>query len=279
MTYLKKVSPHLLIKIATVLTLFGWAIIHIFWDTPYRTIFWNEGLLRSVIENLTSLSWTEYVTSKKTDQLVNTFSFLIGIHFAITAIVILIKNERFSKYFLYSSSFLLFFMFFCGFMSKGYQLPYLIEHAIQIAIPFIFYKSLKNEKFTLLAKSCIALTFIGHGIYAMGIYPRPGGFIDMMINVLGMSQERSVFFLIQLGIIDFIVAIFIFIKPYQKYALFYCFMWGMLTAFARILSFKEDYLQWAPETIIRLVHGLLPLAIFLIVVRNFGKDRELSVEP
>ena len=251
-----------LLQASCILTLLGWGILHFIASPPYRIIFWNEPLLKPIIQGLFGFSWSDYVRSQSVDKFISNFTIFIGVIFCFTTLASFILREKILKYLLPLSSTLLAFLFFCGFLNKGMQLPYFIEHSIQIIIPYIFLLAIQNRKFVVLAKICIALTFIGHGLYALGIYPRPGGFIDMMINILNISEKNSIFFLIQFGLIDIVVAIFIFVKPYQKYALLYCFIWGILTALARVWSFHADFWQWLPETGIRFVHGLLPLALF-----------------
>ena len=44
-------------------------------------------------------------------------------------------------------------------------------------------------------KIAIALTFSAHGLYAIGYYPQPGVFVDMLINILHFSETTAKDFL------------------------------------------------------------------------------------
>ena len=120
-------------------------------------------------------------------------------------------------------------------------------------------------------KIAIAFTFSAHGLYAIGFYPQPGVFVDMLINILHLSETTAKTFLVVAGILDFVLAIGIFIPRIAQYFLIYAAVWGGLTALARVwanfyLAFPIDSLhQNLHETLYRLPHMLIPLAVLYIL--------------
>jgi hypothetical protein len=164
---------------------------------------------------------------------------------------------------------------FVTFKSKFFHVGEIFEFGIQIISPLILIlivqQKMEMSKILFFSKIAVAITFVGHGLYAFGFYPQPGNYIDMVITITGLSEDVTRSFLTAMGIIDFVVAIAIF-RPFSisKYALLYCAAWGLLTAFARVVAgFNADFMlqtlhQWGFETIFRLAHGLIPLWIFLM---------------
>ena len=133
--------------------------------------------------------------------------------------------------------------------------------------------------FFLWLRIVIAMTFISHGLYAIGYYPLPGVFIEMTTAILGVSEETAIVFLKVMGVLDFVASVFILL-PYPKLiklGLFYCIVWGILTALARPVAFYypefwlESLHQWLYQAVFRLPQGLLPLVAFLILTRNNSK--------
>ena len=112
---------------------------------------------------------------------------------------------------------------------------------------------------------------MSHGLYAIGYYATPGIFIDMMISVLGISEDAAKNCLIIAGILDILLVPLLFIKKTEKAALLYAFLWGLLTALARFFAnYSSDFPlesanQYLFEAIIRLPHGLVPLLAYFVV--------------
>ena len=113
------------------------------------------------------------------------------------------------------------------------------------------------------------MTFVGHALFAIGFHPVPGNFIDMLISILGVSEDTAVELLLLAGCIDITASVLLFVKETERYALFFMIFWGAATAFARIFAnFNIDLayasgLQWIPETIYRFPHSLIPLGLYL----------------
>lgn len=270
-----------LLKISVFLIFLGRAWQHVFWDAPYRTFFWDESLLKPIVEGWFTTTWTEYATSAKTDTLVQFFIRSKGVLYTFAAICTMLinrKNKRLLRIPIFIGGISLIILSILLTKEKFYHAAQFFEHSIQFGLPFIFLYSLKENykevKSILLIKILIAVTFFSHGLYAFGAYPVPGKFVDMVIQILGCSESFSISFLYVAGILDFILAVLIFIPKTAKYALIYAVIWGLLTALARIVAnFYWDFPlqslhQYLYEVIYRLSHGLAPLIVLLSIKKN-----------
>jgi hypothetical protein len=162
-------------------------------------------------------------------------------------------------------------------MQKFFMTGMLIEYASQFCLPLILYVALfKNDfytRFQTLFKFVVAMTFLGHGLFAVGFHPVPGPFIDMVISVFHVSESWARNFLLFMGVIDIFVCVLIFIPDFDIMVLSFASFWGLTTAMARIVAHINIDLaamtlnQWVMEVLTRLPHGLLPLAM-LIYLKN-----------
>lgn len=273
-----------LLKITVFLIFIGRAWQHLFWDAPYRTFFWDESLLKPIVENWFSTSWTTYVTSPTTDEFIQSTIKLKGILYTIAAVCSLLivkKNKRFLKLPIYIGGFSLVVLSILLTKEKFYHIAQFFEHSIQFGLPFVLLYCLsenyKKETAIFMLKILIAITFFSHGLYAFGAYPVPGKFVDMVIQIIGCSESHAITFLYVAGILDFILAVLIFIPKTAKYALIYAVVWGLLTAIARIVAnFYIDFPlqsihQNLYQVIYRLPHGLVPLIVLLGLETSFNK--------
>ncbi len=273
---MKSNQTQLLLKTCVFLIFIGRAYQHLFWDAPYRTFFWDESTLKPIIEGVFKTPWQDYVTSAKTDSVIQTIIKLNGVLYLIAAIsVILIKkiNRKWFRIPILIGGFSLIVLTILMTKEKFYHTAQFFEHSIQFGLPFVllysFSEKFNLEKFIFVLKLLIAFTFFCHGLYAFGFYPVPGKFVDMVIQILGFSEENAITFLYIAGIIDFILAILIFIPKLQLYALWYAVIWGLLTAIARIAAnFYLDFPlqsihQNIHEVVFRIPHGLTPLLVIL----------------
>ncbi len=266
-----------LIQISVFLIFIGRAWQHLFWDAPYRSFFWDESLLKPLVENLFNISWQDYVTSSTTDHTIQNIIRGNGILYLIAAIVTLTIRKKITiwqKLPIYLGGVSLVLLSILMTKEKFYHLAQFFEHSIQFGLPFIYLFCFKNtiteNRITPILKILIAVTFFSHGLYAFGFYPVPGKFIDMVIQIFGCPEPTAVTFLYVAGIIDFMLAILIFIPVTEKYALWYAVIWGLLTALARIVAnFYIDFPlasihQNLHQVIYRLPHGLVPLAVLYL---------------
>ncbi|MFA0964303.1 DoxX-like family protein [Roseivirga sp. BDSF3-8] len=277
----------ILLRICAFSVFIGRAWQHLFWDAPYRAIAWNEGLLKGLVESLTNMTWQEYVTSPHTDAAITLAIRGTGVFYLIAALFCLFAKgkNRIAGILWIIGSGLLAILAFLYMKEKFFQVGQFFEYALQVGSPMLLYywvyggtdsqkadlSSSFWKKLILSAKILIALTFICHGLYAMGYYPRPGFFVDMTINVFGVSEAVAHRLLWWAGLLDMIISAGIFVPRVARVCLLYAVVWGLLTAFARVVAnFYADFPwqslhQYTFETVYRLPHGLIPLFVFLII--------------
>ncbi|MGB0523088.1 MAG: hypothetical protein ACPGJS_09015 [Flammeovirgaceae bacterium] len=260
---------------------------HLFWDAPYRTLLWDEAWLEGMV-NWFGLDWKSYVTSAQADRTIQLFIKLTGILYLVCALICLaMQNGRFKRLqpILKMGILSLAFLFFLTTKERFFHIGQFLEHSAQLISPilllYLVNQKLSMEKFQRLLKIAIALTFSCHGLYAIGYYPRPGVFVDMTINIFGCSEAFAHQFLWWAGLLDFVVALFLFIPhpKFQKTAIYYTLIWGLVTALARTVAFVDwsfplqTLHQNLYQTIFRLPHAGLPFILGITMGYFFWKKR------
>ncbi|WP_103867161.1 hypothetical protein [Aquimarina sp. I32.4] len=271
--------PNLIVilRLSAFLIFLGRAYQHIVWDAPYRAFFWDEAMLKGVVESTFGITWHHYVTSLSVGNGISLFIKMIGVFYLLCAIATLwIKPnmKRLGKFFLLGGSIALFILAFLYCKEKFFHVGQFFEYTIQFMCPVLLYMllftTISLKKIRFIALIAIALTFSCHGLYAIGYYPRPGSFIDMTLNTLSINEPSAHLLLKIAGVLDFVIAIAIFIPRISYIALVYAFVWGGLTAIARLTGhFYVDFLgdtfsQWTWEVFIRLPHALIPLFVMVV---------------
>ncbi len=266
-----------IIKLACVLLFFGRGWQHFFWDAPFRTVLWNEDLLKGLVESMSSMTWKEYVTSPSVDTFIGGMTRAFGVFYFICAIAVPFITENTKKLgaILIAGSCSLGLLYFLMFMEKFFYVGMLIEHALQFGAPLILYVALFSKNFynryQNAFKSLVALTFVGHAMFALGIHPVPGHFIDMIINVFGMSEGAARGFLLTAGTLDVLFAVLLFFQKTERAALIFMIFWGAVTSLARIVAHLDHELmaltshEWVHETLLRAPHFMVPLAMYLLL--------------
>ncbi|GAB4416090.1 MAG: hypothetical protein OHK0039_25220 [Bacteroidia bacterium] len=151
-----------------------------------------------------------------------------------------------------------------------WALPECIEHSLQWGTPlglWLLHRGRETQAWRLL-RLCAALTFAGHGLYALGWpEPTPTHFLAMTQQILGFLPATAHTFLQLAGSLDLLVCVGIFVPRLAPVALLYATCWGLLTALARPVAYFDDadmllaLHRWLPEMVFRLPHGLVPLAL------------------
>ncbi|MBB6460437.1 DoxX-like family protein [Flammeovirga kamogawensis] len=285
-----KSKIYLYLSISTFCVFIGRATQHLVWDAPFRTLLWDEGLLKGFVENIMGYDWFNYVTSPTTDTWINGSITAFGILYLLAALsVFVLHKEGILKQIglklqIFGALGLMFLAFLYS-KEKFMQLGQLLEYSAQFTAPLLLWYVItyKEERFPLIfAKVVIALTFICHGLYAVGFYPVPGKFVDMTIATIGVTESTAKTLLLVAGIMDFIVAIGIFIPRIAKPMLIYMVVWGTLTSMARLTGhFHIEFLgntllQWLPAVIYRVPHALLPL-IILQYLKEYEGSQSLNL--
>ncbi|MBN4061571.1 MAG: hypothetical protein COA57_06450 [Flavobacteriales bacterium] len=280
----------IVLKITCFCLFAGRAWQHIIWDAPFRALLWDEQLMKGIIEMAFGMNWQDYVSSGFVDRTIQNTIKGFGWFYVVCATCSLIINERrkWAGYVLLIGSVSLAFLAFLYCKEKSYRIGDFFEYAIQVASPIFLWliifktqgaqnlaqsnteKFLSKNKLKLLMKIAIALTFTSHGLYAIGYYPHPGSFVDMVINSFGVTEPTAHHLLFIVGVLDFLVSILIFIPKVAKPALIYIVFWGLLTALARVYAnfysnfALETISQWLHETLWRLPHAGLPVVVLLL---------------
>jgi len=284
-------SIFLLVQIATICVFVGRAYQHWFWDAPYRTLLWDEVWMSGLVELMTSMTWEQFITSMTVDEGIQSSIRATGCLYALCAVVALFirRVPRILTYLLPIGAFFLVVLAALYCKEKFFSLGQFFEYTLQFSSPiFLFllvypdsYRGNISTKMIFWMKVAIALTFTCHGLYAVNFYPLPGLFVEMTINILGVSEATARSFLLGAGIMDFIISILIFVPGrIGKLALLYAVIWGLGTALARIwahfyIEFPVECLhQWAHQSIYRLCHSLIPLVLLVYYYQNTATNSE-----
>lgn len=266
----------LILMISTFLILLGRGLQLLIWDAPFRAVLWDEDLMKPLVEGVFNTSWQSYATDLSIDKKIDNSVKISGVILLFGAILTPIryfKRQKWMDWVIFLCFILMLFIVSLEFKDIGYRTPQFLEGSIQVFTPLLFIAQQRNRlnKGLLInaIKLIISLTFVGHGLYAMNIYPTPGHFVDMVIVLLGIDETSARIFLQIIGWCDIILALGIWFKATEKPTLWYAFIWGILTAFARYISvlklthFDSNSFEILHKTIYRIPHGLLALSLII----------------
>lgn len=283
MLVVKKSNYLSLLFISVFLILFGRTLELLIWEAPFRVFFWDEKWLKPMIEGVFYTDWTTYTKSLTVDRWIQRFNDLCGILLLLASIstIFLYLNytQRIFKILILLGTTIVGIILMLEYKDKFYHFAQFLEGFTQFFTPIILLmfisKHINTQQLAFWLKVVIAFTFLGHGLYAINIYATPGYFIDMIIVILGTTEDFAKQLLWVVGWIDIFLMILLFIPSTTKAALYYATIWGLLTALARFVYFLKlnnfDYhsLNIIHTTLFRLPHGLVPLAILFIL--NYRK--------
>lgn len=272
-----------LLKFSIITVFLGRAVQYMFWDAPYRTLLWDQEIIEPIISSVFKIEWTEWASSSNVDEAIQNLIHYTGILFFLNAVAILFysKKRAHLKFIIYPGIFCLLMLAALETKEKFYNIGQFFEHASQFGAPIIFIGFvdgwLTKTSTVNFIKVAVGLTFFCHGLYAINYYPRPGSYVDMYINTLGISENLAHNLIFIAGIVDLALPFLFLIKKLDNYTLLYACFWGIVTAFARTTS-GFDYIfpleslnQVWYTSVYRLGHGLLPLSAFYLKehVQNF----------
>ncbi|PVW14328.1 hypothetical protein [Marixanthomonas spongiae] len=271
-----------LLKVCAFLIFIGRGYQFLFFDAPFRALLWDHGLMAGIVEGWFNTPWQDYVTNLTVDSWIQRSIRINGALYVLAGIAALAinnKNKKWLKLPIIIGAVLLTVLSVLLMKAKFFHYAQFFEHAIQFATPLVLLMALNErislQKITFTLKVLIAITFTSHGLYALGYYQVPGNFIDMTIASLGISENTTVTFLYIAGVLDLVLSVAIFIPKIARYALLYAFIWGIMTALARVVAgtyidfFADSLHQSLHLTIYRIPHGLVPLLAFLLYQRQF----------
>jgi hypothetical protein len=284
----------LLLQIAVVAVFLGRAWQHLYWDAPYRVLLWDEDWMKPIIAGVFRIDWEAYVTDLSIDRGIQNFIRLTGGFYLICALtaVFISRWKRVGVAILWagSVSLILLALLYCKekFFHIGQFLEYTLQWASPLFLVFFYKDQVVNQRFVLFAKIAIALTFICHGLYAVGYYPRPGEFLQMTMAILNAEEAGALTFLNTVGVLDFVVGALLFVRGKgSKIALGYCVFWGLATTLARVWAplamgagLENILLQSLHESLYRFPHFLMPLFVLSAVVlkSNFPQNLQIKTQ-
>ncbi len=266
---------------------------YIRWGGPFRDIFFHPQGLGGWYAELIDRPLIEIYKDPFYEHLLSYISDGIGLLFLICGIWLLFY-EKFRKWtwLLGVTSFFLLLHYFGLLYHKNLvQYGIFFEHAAQFAAPwcFVFFAQGKEKRALLWAVIAISITFFSHGLYAMGYYPQPGHFVDMMISGFYMTEDTSREVLTWVGYVDILFAFLVLLTPllYDKKGfrvaltvnIWYAIVWGMLTAIARVYTSYTAGMEahWLDQhlfqTVVRVPHFIIPLFIALYCKLRLRKKR------
>jgi hypothetical protein len=281
------------LKTAVIVVLLGRAYQYLFFSAPFMSLHYYAAFLKPFLENNTGMLWHDFLSLPEIDIYTDALIYCIGSLFLITIPFIIFlkkKNHTWFQLPILAAGIGLIFLAVLLTITKNYKVGQFIEYSIQFTSPFLLlsfisYQWIQQNLFFIL-KLLIAFTFVGHGLYAIGYYPVPGYFVDMVIRIFKCSESFARSFLFIAGILDIVIAIGLFLpnKTVVKYCLIWAVIWGFSTAIARVLgNFYSDFIlrslhQTVYEMVYRLPHGMLPLlALFLMNTKS--KKQAAAVLP
>ena len=108
-----------------------------------------------------------------------------------------------------------------------------------------------------------SLTFIGHGIEALGQHPKFIAYIQHTGELVGVriSDGITASLLRLIGAIDLVLAAMVFLRLPRRLAAGYMTVWGCITALARTVYAGPAGI---PDTLIRAANMCAPLALFFL---------------
>ena len=278
----------------------------------FSSVLWDESIY-DVFASSFAANRSEFINSVGLQNNIIFAGILVSaalIIVALGSLFIFIKTDFFRTTFIFKFKKTQFILCCVGFMSifgiaflkfvgRGYQLPQLVEWGIQYLSPFIFYlyftgRELRAFKLGIVAT---AMTFGGHGVYALGFgVGVPSYFLDMTIAFFGLSELFAANFLRLAGVLDLLIVLgcfYFLVFGYNRrehrvafwlsyFVLCWAVLWGAITALARVFiipSFTLDLslVYWFFETLVRFPHALIPLFLVLTIRKKHTLEPAASV--
>jgi hypothetical protein len=269
-----------LLKIAASAVFLGRGWQYLLWDAPYRSFFWDESIMGPVASWL-GYDWSAYLNEVATDSHIGNLVIASGCIFLCCALAVWIL-PRWKKIFsplIILGVLQMLFLTFLYWKEHFFIIAQLIEYSLQWSTPlFLLYWIKKRNtpsKMFFWLKVAIALTFVGHGLYALGLFfPVPANFTVMTVKILGVNQDQAFQFLFWAGVLDMVVGLGIFLPfKWARWVLLYAVLWGLATTAARIWAhfYLENlefvFWRWVPEALFRVPHFLMPYFLWRACTR------------
>jgi len=220
-----------ILKITTAILLVGRGWQHLFWDAPYEYLFKPEwGFSSWFIGQLTVyFGWF----------------YLLGLLFTFSLDT---RNNRLGYTFVFHSAALLLLAHLYR-ADNACELPTFFLFTSQFATPLIYYLLLFTttaiKRIMGLVKLTLSLTLGAYAWYAIGgNFGQPKIWLAGLDYYLGISPATGNIVFITLGLLELLLAIFLWIKPFQRLAFAGTLIWGILLMLASVFLFWQEHAQW-----------------------------------
>lgn len=251
------------------------------WGTPVFSILWDQSLLEGPVAWYTGMDWQTWAASPRVEAFGTAIGhwwslvFLVGVVAALSRPWIEEIGPALGwpvTVALWSSAGGLGLWSVLGWVDSGYEWPQIAEHASQYLAPLLllWVHRCQERWWRTLAMIALAGTFCGHACYALGWPRTPGAYLTMLMNGLGVEQRGATIILHSVGLLDLLAVLGLIWSRTRPAALLWMVVWGLATAAARLAGNLDAALlasgleQWLHQAGLRLVHGLLPLALLLL---------------
>ncbi len=276
--------------IAAALSALGRSWTHFTGERPYWSLFWSEELLAPPL-GLLGVSWDSFVESERVEAALGALTTLLAFAFTFAALRVTLaalevargdgppRLTRALRAALWGLVGLQALYVGTHWLGHSLHMPIWLEYATHIALPWLCLRAgcspleargrrLARAPITV-TRLAITCTFVGHALYALGVYPVPSDFVVMIMSTLSCSEGDARVLLSAAGALDLLAAAWAWtpraLIRLRWGALWYMTLWGLLTALARVwghwdtASPAEVVWQWLPEVLLRLPHAIVPL--------------------
>lgn len=247
------------------------------WDSPIRELFWEEKWWTPILANF-EITWDHY--ARTSDSWITPTLEWTGLFLMATAALpwlAMIPRLRWTRWLLILPTLVLALDAFARWFSRDMQTGMAMEYALRILCPVVLLFLLRPgallSSARLICMSWLlliatALTFTGHGLYAMGYYDVPLNFRIMTSEIIPVSEATVLFLLKVAGWLDFVVVAMVLIPAIPKNQLVaWLYMIVLITAIVgAIIFFSLEVTGW-----------LGFLTVFLILAPFVPKARLLGL--
>jgi hypothetical protein len=273
----------LLLKVSVCTLFLGRGYLYLSNFSPLTAFFWNQNWLEKPLLDLFQIEWEHYAATS--EPMVRMVQNIMAGWFLVCALVcwwVRPTGRRWAAGVVLAGMVGLVPYWLLSWVDKDYQSAMFLEHFLQWGTPLllVLHGRIHVWKWFLAAWLFFAFTFIGHGLYAIGLgVPHSNDFVNMCIRLFNTDEAGARAMLIVIGWLDILLPFLALVPASRLYALGYAAFWGLATAFTRVLCHftpAEDFYgmhPWAAEWIVRFAHGLVPLAM-LVVAKQLSFSRE-----
>lgn len=241
------------------------------WDSPIRALIWQEDWWSQPLESLFGIPWAQFAQHSEPGLT----SVLEGLGILMMALAVVpwfgrIEKLRWTKWLLVPATGLLVLDAMGGWVSVDQELGMAIEHSLQVITPIALLLALNERRgrdWYLVVAIAASLTFVGHGLYALGFHAVPLIFKTMTMRILGCDLDTALVVLQIAGWLDMIAVVLLWIPRLRRWGIGYMVLWGLATALARIWAHVRwsqtgwGLDPWLAETLVRTAHWMLPLLL------------------